>query len=136
MTGSHDLSGQWDGHFDYSAGFGPSTAFLATIRQSGGHFTEQVIEPDLYSRAAPAEAMIEGVVAGQSVDFTKRYTHASFGYENPVDYVGQLSEDGNRISGVWSLLDLNGTFEMTREAEAAVGEERAATDEVSIGAAR
>jgi hypothetical protein len=29
--------------------------------------------------------------------------------------VGEISEDGRRITGVWSLKELNGTFEMTRE---------------------
>ena len=33
-----------------------------------------------------------------------------------VDYVGRLSGDGNSITGVWSLADTDGTFEMHREA--------------------
>ena len=36
-------------------------------------------------------------------------------YETPVDYVGRLSADGNSIQGVWSLYDMDGTFEMHRE---------------------
>jgi hypothetical protein len=32
-----------------------------------------------------------------------------------VDYVGQLSPDGMSVSGIWSLLEWNGTFEMQRE---------------------
>lgn len=44
------------------------------------------------------------------------------GYENPVDYVGQLSGDGMVVSGVWSLFDINGTFEMHREEQVAAME--------------
>ena len=121
-----DLSGQWDGHFDYPHGFGPSTPFLASIHQSDGRIGGSIIEPDLYGGAAPAMAVIDGVVAGEAVDFTKTYRKASFGYENPVDYVGRVSENGSRITGVWSLLDMNGSFEMTRQAEAEAATEREA----------
>ncbi|WP_271077221.1 hypothetical protein [Aurantiacibacter sp. MUD61] len=130
MAGKDDLTGQWDGHFDYPAGSGPSTAFIANIQQKGGRFTGTIIEPDLYSGAAPAEAQIIGVVAGQSVDFTKTYVRASRGYENPVDYVGQLSGDGNRITGMWSIYDMNGTFEMTRQVAIEESVERAETVEI------
>ena len=33
-------------------------------------------------------------MAGDAVDFTKTYRKASFGYTNPVDYVGQVLDDG------------------------------------------
>ena len=111
-----DLSGQWDGHFDYPSGFGPRTPFLASVDQTGGRISGTIIEPDLYGSAAPASATIEGVVAGDTVDFTKIYRKASSVYDNPVDYVGRVDETGNRITGVWSLLDINGLFEMTRQA--------------------
>ncbi|KLE33893.1 hypothetical protein [Aurantiacibacter luteus] len=75
-----------------------------------------------------------GVVAGDAVDFTKTYARASFGYENPVDYVGQVLDDGERITGVWSLLDMNGTFEMTRHASRAEAGERVAEEELSLSA--
>lgn len=125
-----DLTGTWDGQFAYPAGTGPVTPFLATITQSGGNFSGSIIEPDLYRPSATTEAVIAGVVAGAAVDFTKTYRKASMGYENPVDYVGQLSEDGNRIWGVWSLLEWNGTFEMTRSESVKVEEEARATEEV------
>ncbi|MBH5323222.1 hypothetical protein [Aurantiacibacter sediminis] len=130
MPGKDDLSGQWDGHFDYPAGAGPSTAFLANIQHKGGRITGTIIEPDLYSGAAPAEARIVGVAAGQNIDFTKTYTRASRGYENPVDYVGQLSGDGNRITGMWSIYEMNGTFEMTRQIDIEESVERKETVEI------
>ncbi len=61
-------------------------------------------------------AVLSGTHAGSSVDFTKTYPGGEWGYENPVDYVGQLSSDGLSITGMWSLLDMNGAFEMHRDA--------------------
>ncbi|MBX7541189.1 hypothetical protein [Qipengyuania sphaerica] len=57
------------------------------------------------------------------MDFTKAYIDPPHGYENPVDYVGKFSSDGNSVTGVWSLLDMNGTFEMHREIEATAAQE-------------
>ncbi len=124
-----DLSGQWDGHFAYPAGDGPVTPFLAHLTQRGARFSGMIIEPDLYSPGASTEATLIGVISGDAVDFTKTYRKASRGYENPVDYVGQLSDGGDRISGMWSLLDMNGTFEMTRQAKAGAREQRKAQEE-------
>ncbi|MDE1466150.1 hypothetical protein [Aurantiacibacter sp. D1-12] len=130
MPQGHDLSGQWDGTFAYPAKEGPATPFLATISQHDGRIAGTIIEPDLHSPGASAEAAIVGIVSAGAVDFTKTYLKASRGYANPVDYVGQLSDDGNRITGVWSLLHMNGTFEMTREAEAEIAEEREESVEI------
>lgn len=125
-----DLSGQWDGQFAYPDGFGPVTPFLATLVQRGSSFTGTIVEPDLYAGGQSAEATIVGVQAGDAVDFTKTYRKATAGYENPVDYVGQLSDDGNRITGMWSLLDMNGTFEMERMGAAAERVEREVSVEI------
>ncbi len=68
--------------------------------------------------------MLSGSRQGSSVDFTKVYDGASDA-AHAVDYVGRLSADGNTISGVWSLEDMDGSFEMHREAvwEEKAGEE-------------
>jgi len=63
-------------------------------------------------------AMVSGHRAARSVDFTKIYIDPPQGYENPVDYVGQMSRDGMTVTGIWSLADMNGTFEMQREEHA------------------
>ncbi len=125
-----DLSGEWDGQFSYPAGNGPVTPFLATLSQRGTSFTGTIMEPDLYLGGATAEATVIGVIAGHAVDFTKTYRKATMGYENPVDYVGQLVDKGERITGVWSLLDMNGTFEMTRHGGAEAHVEREETVEI------
>lgn len=114
--------------FAYPDSAAPATPFLAEILEEAAAFSGTTIEPDLY-KSSQAHARIQGHRSGRSVDFTKTYAQRDSGYENPVDYVGQLSEDGQRITGVWSLLDWNGTFEMTREEGAKiVREERVAAD--------
>ncbi|MEM1195686.1 MAG: hypothetical protein AAGH57_06245 [Pseudomonadota bacterium] len=115
MPDSLNLTGQWDGVFTYPRDYAPTTPFVAEIKEESGAFSGSTIEPDLYKNS-PANARLAGHRSGRSVDFTKTYLRNEDGYENPVDYVGQLSEDGLRITGVWSLRDWNGEFEMTREA--------------------
>jgi hypothetical protein len=70
------------------------------------------------------EAILSGSRHGSALDFTKAYDGASDA-AHAVDYVGRLSGDGNSITGVWSLADADGAFEMHREAvwEEAEGQE-------------
>lgn len=127
MSGSN-LSGLWMGSFSYPSGLGPTTPFLATLSETGGRLSGTVVEPNTIGRSSDQlGAIISGSRAGASVDFTKIYDGESDA-AHPVDYVGRLSADGNSISGVWSLQDLDGTFEMHREA---VWEERAG-EEASV----
>ena len=125
MSDPIDLTGKWDGVFQYPQDHMPTTPFLAEIVEEAGAFSGTTIEPDLYKDSS-ANARITGHRSGRSVDFTKTYGGRDEGYENPVDYVGQLSEDGLMITGVWSLKDWNGTFEMTREAGLEVAQEETA----------
>ena len=119
-----DLSGEWDGHFDYPAGLGPSTPFIAVIAHEGSGLSGTITEPDLYTDAAPAEAAIEGIVSSGTVDFTKTYRQACEGYETPVDYTGRILDDGTRIMGHWSVVEMTGTFEMTKREERAAARSR------------
>jgi hypothetical protein len=114
----HDLSGTWHGTYTYPANKGPATPFLATIEENGRAFSGTIIEPDIFYRQGTIEAAISGHRSGTSVDFVKSYSGGTVGYENPVDYVGRLSGDGLMITGVWSLLDFDGSFEMERDAAA------------------
>lgn len=125
MSDPHNLTGKWDGVFQYPQDHMPTTPFLADIIEEAGAFSGTTIEPDLYGGAS-ANARIVGHRSGRSVDFTKTYQSRDAGYQNPVDYVGQVSEDGLTITGVWSLKDWNGTFEMTREAGVEVSREEVA----------
>jgi hypothetical protein len=113
-----DLSGTWHGTYTYPGKEGPATPFLATIEDSGGAFSGSIIEPDSFYGQGSIEAVIAGHRAGSAVDFVKSYSAGTVGYENPVDYVGRLSGDGLNITGVWSLLEFDGSFEMERDAAA------------------
>lgn len=131
-----DLSGEWDGRFSYPGGRGPETPFRARIDQADQRFTGTIEEPDLYLSGGSALATIVGISSAGSVDFTKTYRRAAQGYENPVDYVGQVSADGMRVAGVWSLLDMNGQFEMVRRAKVKREEGRVEESEVPREPAR
>jgi hypothetical protein len=111
-----DLSGRWSGEFAYPQHMGPVTPFVAQIDDRGGRLAGTIIEVDPF-HGAVVEALIVGSRHGIGVDFIKSYdAGAPDCYANPVDYVGSLSADGNTVTGVWSLLELDGTFEMRREA--------------------
>ncbi len=109
-----DLTGAWSGYYAYPRQFGPTTPFLARLDDQGGRLGGETIEPALFSAAGPRAASISGSTDGGMVDFTKTYANPSFGYNNPIDYVGRVSEDGKSITGVWSVLSMDGTFEMHR----------------------
>jgi len=109
-----NLTGAWSGSYAYPGQGWPTTPFLARLEDQGGRLGGETIEPALFSTAGHRAASISGSTDGGMVDFTKTYTNPSFGYDNPVDYVGRVSEDGKSIVGVWSVLHMDGTFEMHR----------------------
>ena len=112
-----DLTGTWHGIYSYPGDEGPPTPFLAIILDRAGSITGTIVEPDQFYGQGTLDAAIAGVRAGTSVDFIKTYNDSLSGYDNPVDYVGRLSDDGQTVSGIWSLLDRDGSFEMERETE-------------------
>lgn len=116
MTGGINLSGLWLGSYSYPSGLGPTTPFLASLTDDGGSLSGTILEPNTIGRSTKdLGAVISGSRAGAAVDFTKLYD-AESDAAHAVDYVGRLSAGGNTISGVWSLEDMDGTFEMHREA--------------------
>lgn len=125
MADPLNISGLWMGSFAYPGGAGPTTPFLANISDSDGALSGSIVEPNHMGPSSDSvEAVLSGSRLGRSVDFTKVYDGASDA-AHAVDYVGRLSGDGSTITGVWSLADLDGSFEMHREAvwEEAVGQE-------------
>jgi hypothetical protein len=118
---SINLSGLWLGSFSYPAGQGPLTPFLASLEDNDGSLSGSIVEPNTIGNASEQlQAFVSGSRSGTAVDFTKMYDGESDA-AHAVDYVGRLSEDGNSITGVWSLEQLDGAFQMHREA---VWEER------------
>jgi hypothetical protein len=116
---SQNLTGLWHGDYAYPGHIGPTTPFLARIEDRDGRLFGTIIEPEMFSGAGTQEAGLDGHRQGFSVDFVKIYSPTSAdGYDMPVDYVGRLSDDGLSVTGMWSLAEMNGTFEMHREIEA------------------
>ena len=110
-----NMTGLWEGTFSYPAFQGPTTPFVARIEESGGTLSGSMMEPNTMGWSSEElEAMVVGTRQGKSVDFTKSYDGSSDA-AHAVDYVGLMSDDGNSVTGVWSLEDLDGTFEMRRE---------------------
>ena len=123
--GELNLSGLWLGSFSYPSGLGATTPFLARIEDYDGSLSGTIIEPNTMGESSDElQAVLSGSRSGSSVDFTKMYDGESDA-AHAVDYVGRLSTDGNTVSGVWSLENLDGSFEMYREAvwEEQVGQE-------------
>jgi len=127
-----NMTGMWEGAFSYPAFEGPTTPFVARIEEVDGALTGTIMEPNTMGWSTDElEAVLSGARNGRSVDFTKTYDGSSDA-AHAVDYVGQLSEDGNLVTGVWSLAEFDGTFEMHRE----IGWEEALTvaEEVTLPA--
>ena len=121
MSGDDTLSGLWLGSFSYPGGQGPLTPFLASLEEDGGRLRGTIVEPNtIGASSGQLQALIAGMRSGSAVDFTKMYDGESDA-AHAVDYVGRVSADGNSITGVWSLAEMDGSFEMHREA---VWEER------------
>lgn len=116
MSDGANLSGLWLGSFSYPGGAGPTTPFMAKLADAGGSLSGETVEPNTVGPSSETlEAFIVGTRDGVSVDFTKTYDGAADAAHS-IDYVGQVSGDGNRITGVWSMDGMDGGFEMYREA--------------------
>ena len=130
-----NMTGMWEGTFAYPAFEGPTTPFVAHFSDVDGVLSGSIIEPNTIGFASDElEALLSGNREGRAVDFTKTYDGSSDA-AHAVDYVGQLSDDGDSVTGVWSLAELDGTFEMHRERaweELAVTE---AAEELPVAAA-
>lgn len=136
MSGDrHDLTGQWHGTFSYPAFAGPTTPFVCNLIDAGGRFTGTTLEPNATGdpgEPEELEADVIGTREDRAVDFTKTYGGTMWNHS--VDYVGQVSEDGGTITGVWSVDQLDGTFEMHRDTSLAeVLADEAEAEEVPAG---
>lgn len=111
-----DMTGLWHGTYSYVAYERQTMPFAANIVDDSGHLSGSIIEPASGEEALLGEeigAMIAGARGERSVDFTKTYRGQIWSHS--VDYVGQLSPDGQMVTGMWSVDSLDGTFEMHRD---------------------
>lgn len=114
-TPNYDLTGTWDGAFFYKdvPDAGPTTPFVAVIRETSGAFSGTVIEPHELKETT-VSATIQGARDGRAVKFAKDYEEDDEDYQETVQYFGILSEDGDAITGEWRIDHWTGQFEMTR----------------------
>lgn len=113
--GTNNLTGVWNGQYDYAFGYEP-VGFMATLIEAGTGFSGGVTETAPDRTGAPLDlfAVIDGRREGHSVNFTKTYG-GSGGWEHIVEYEGTLSPDGNEIEGEWRVPGaMNGRFMMIR----------------------
>ncbi len=123
MSGNcSDMTGRWDGTFSYPdvPEAGPITPFVVTLRDCNGVLKGTVMEPNEF-RSGTAHATLIGQRVGRSVHFAKTYSGAGEEYVETVLYYGELSADGECVSGEWRIDHWRGPFEMTRELSADVG---------------
>jgi hypothetical protein len=114
-TTASDLSGRWDGIFNYPGGHGSNT-FVAVLRDSGGLLTGETSEPsDEWSdHDTTLIAWLEGRHDGASVTFVKAYDDPNRA-DYTVSYRGSVSPDGNEINGIWDIPGIwSGIFIMIR----------------------
>jgi hypothetical protein len=133
MTRPHadNLSGRWDGIFNYPDGQG-SNSFVAVLRDSGGILVGETSEPsDVPSDHGPTLiAWIEGRHDGGSVAFVKSYDDPSRA-DYTISYQGSVSPDSNEINGVWDIPGIwSGTFIMVRPTGKAVAAEQEVAETV------
>ena len=109
------LAGRWSGAYTYRDGR-PSVPFMLTLSPSAGRFNGRSNEPNTFGHASAQTlgAVWTASLSGDGrVAFRKTYD-GSGGQTHAVDYAGQLSSDGRRISGTWRLNDISGTFTITK----------------------
>ena len=110
-----DLSGPWVGAYRYPAGVMADVPFQAVLAQSGSVVTGTTSEPGM------PDAVLRGYLEGSSLSFIKRYVEQSQNVPDKIVYQGAVSDDGNVISGQWSISGpdgWSGTFFLERQAKA------------------
>lgn len=132
MSGERlNVTGEWTGIFNYPDPH-PPTGFEAVLREVAGAITGETREcSDSAEDADPVQcALIDGMRSGHSVTFTKYYDEMHRA-QNPVRYDGTLSDEGDEITGRWSIAGhWSGTFMMVRASGRADVVEREAEEEL------
>ncbi len=127
---SRDVTGRWEGIFNYPRGMAPN-GFAAELVEQAGAITGETHErsDEGASRGETLVAIVEGERVGSAVRFTKRYDELARAHY-AVRYDGTLSPEGDEITGEWTIPGVwSGSFIMVRErgrdepVEEVVGEE-------------
>jgi hypothetical protein len=122
-----NLTGVWNGLYTYSDG--RSTAFVATLIESGGVLSGTTHEPSTASAnlGATLFASLVGSRSDCSVRFTKTYDRPGVFHRSPIVYEGALNGDGTEIEGRWTIVKVwSGKFLMIRSPGQQIKAERKA----------
>lgn len=128
---SHNVTGRWEGIFNYPRGMAPN-GFAATLVEQAGAITGETHERSDVGQERGDElvAMVEGDRVGSAVRFTKRYDDLARA-DYAVRYDGTLSPEGDEIVGEWTIPGVwSGSFIMVREKGRSVADERRVSEEV------
>ena len=110
-----NLTGIWNGLYTYPDG--RSTAFVATLIDSGGSLSGTTHEPSTLRAnvGATLYASLAGSRHESAVTFTKRYDQADGFHQSPIFYEGALNGEGTEIEGRWTIINVwTGKFLMIR----------------------
>ncbi len=119
MSDPLDMTGAWEGIYNYPRGLPPS-GFRAELRDAAGAITGETEERgDADQAGLTLHALIVGTRSDTAVVFTKRYD-ALARAAHPVRYEGTLSPDGDEVTGRWTIPgSWSGSFIMVRAARRA-----------------
>ncbi|WP_017931521.1 hypothetical protein [Robiginitomaculum antarcticum] len=106
-----DLSGFWSGQYAYGDSRAPIN-FDAEISHHASKLSGVITEPNSFEPHAGTllSATMAGSVSGSVVKFIKSYDGG-----HDVRYIGQLSPEGDHISGDWTVIGYGGSFTMRRD---------------------
>lgn len=120
MSAAEDLSGRWQGIYNYPDGH-VAVAFTADLIDGGDKLGGSITENDAHTDGRALLAQIDGARSGSMVTFTKFYEDADPEGYDAVAYSGTVSGDGDEISGEWTIPGVwSGSFIMTRPSSASV----------------
>ncbi len=98
----------WKGSYSQD---GQATPFSAELTFSDGAISGRISETNPIMGALGSS--VSGSYTDKSIRFTKSYDGTN-GVSHSVSYSGQLSVQGDSISGSWSFAGMSGSFEMSR----------------------
>lgn len=110
------ISGVWSGRFYHDRYDPDGERFSAWLKRDKDRIAGTVLEPNKFADLQQDEldADIRGHIHDTEIELLKTYRSVD---QEPVYCEGEISEDGQRITGKWYLGwpdEKSGSFEMTR----------------------
>jgi len=132
---SLDLTGSWQGQYSYTRSK-PPVAFSARLSETGSWLDGVIEEIGTAgdAKGRPIAATVQGRRNGRSVTWLKLY-HGSFRIYDSVQYIGQVSADGQEIEGRWTIHgNSTGRFLMVRQGGTAAARKKKVAVKLPTGA--